>query len=131
MTDTPLHFKTIVELASMIESKTISPLEITESALNRISQQDSHYKSYATVMADQARAAAQAAEHAITSGNYLGPLHGIPIAVKDLCFTKGTPTMGATKALTEHVPDFDCTVVQKLNAAGAVILGKLNLTEGA
>ena len=131
MTDTPLHFKTIVELASMIESKTISPLEITESALNRISQQDSHYKSYATVMADQARASAQAAEHAITSGNYLGPLHGIPIAVKDLCFTKGTATMGATKALTEHVPDFDCTVVQKLNAAGAVILGKLNLTEGA
>ena len=61
MTDTPLHFKTIVELASMIESKTISPLEITESALNRISQQDPHYKSYATVMADQARAAAQAA----------------------------------------------------------------------
>ena len=82
-------------------------------------------------MAGQARTSAQAAERAIASGNYLGPLHGVPIAVKDLCFTKGVPTMGATKALINHVPNFDCTVVQKLNAAGAVILGKLNLTEGA
>ena len=131
MTEMPLHFKTILELASMIESKTLSPVEITESALDRISQQDPQYKSYATVMADQARASAQAAERAITSGNYLGPLHGVPIAVKDLCFTKDVPTMGATKALINHVPNFDCTVVQKLNAAGAVILGKLNLTEGA
>ena len=131
MTEMPLHFKTILELASMIESKTLSPVEITESALDRISQQDPQYKSYATVMANQARASAQAAERAITSGNYLGPLHGVPIAVKDLCFTKGVPTMGATKALINHVPNFDCTVVQKLNAAGAVILGKLNLTEGA
>ena len=131
MTEMPLHFKTILELASMIESKTLSPVEITESALDRISLQDPQYKSYATVMANQARASAQAAERAITSGNYLGPLHGVPIAVKDLCFTKGVPTMGATKALINHVPNFDCTVVQKLNAAGAVILGKLNLTEGA
>ena len=131
MTETPLHFKTILELASMIESKTLSPVEVTESALTRIGQQDPQYKSYATVMAEQARTSAKAAEQAIASGNYLGPLHGVPIAVKDLCFTKGVPTMGATKALKTHVPDFDCTVVQKLNDAGAVILGKLNLTEGA
>ena len=131
MTETPLHFKTILELASMIESKTLSPVEVTESALTRIGQQDPQYKSYATVMAEQARTSAKAAERAIASGNYLGPLHGVPIAVKDLCFTKGVPTMGATKDLKTHVPDFDCTVVQKLNDAGAVILGKLNLTEGA
>ena len=68
MTEMPLHFKTIIELASMIESKTLSPVEITESALDRISLQDPQYKSYATVMADQARASAQAAEQAITSG---------------------------------------------------------------
>ncbi len=61
----------------------------------------------------------------------MGPLHGVPIAVKDLCFTKGVSTMGATKVLMDNVPDFDCTVVQKLNGAGAIILGKLNLTEGA
>ena len=131
MVDTPLHFKTIVEMASLIESKALSPVEVTESTLERISQQDPQYKSYATVMADQARESARSAEQAIASGNYLGPLHGVPIAVKDLCFTKGVATMGATKALMDHVPDFDCTVVQRLNAAGAVILGKLNLTEGA
>ncbi len=131
MSETPLHFKTISELASQIKSKALSPVEVTGSMLERIREQDPHYKSYATVMAGQARASAQAAEQAIAAGNYLGPLHGVPIAVKDLCFTKGVATMGATKALMNNVTDFDCTVVQKLNAAGAVILGKLNLTEGA
>jgi len=131
MADTPLHLKTIVEIASLIDSKTLSPIEVTESALERIRERDPHYKSYATVMADHARSSARSAEQAISAGNRLGPLHGVPIAVKDLCFTKGVATMGATKALMDHVPDFDCTVVKKLNAAGAVILGKLNLTEGA
>ena len=131
MSDTPLHFKTITEIAALIKSKTLSPVEVNEAMLNRIKGQEPYYKSYATVMADQARASAQAAERAIAAGNYLGPLHGVPVAVKDLCFTKGVATMGATKALIDHVPSFDCTVVQKLNAAGGVILGKLNLTEGA
>ena len=111
--------------------KRYHPVEVTESILNRIQEHDPHYKSYATVMADQARASAQAAEQAIGAGNYLGRLHGVLIGIKDLCFTKGVATMGATKALMNHIPDFDCTVVEKLNAAGAVILGKLNLTEGA
>ena len=112
MIDTPLHFKTITELAAQIESKALSPVEVTEAMLDRIRAQDPQYKSYATVMAEQARASAQAAERAIATGNYLGPLHGVPIAVKDLCFTKGVATRGATKALMDHVPDFDCTVVQ-------------------
>ena len=131
MSETPLHFKTITELAELIKSKALSPVEVTAAMLDRIQAQDPHYKSYATVMAEQARESARAAERAVTAGNYLGLLHGIPIAVKDLCFTRGVATMGATKALSDHVPDFDSTVVQKLNAAGAIILGKLNLTEGA
>ena len=131
MSETPLHFKTITELAELIKSKALSPVEVTDAMLERIRERDQHYKSYATVLAEQGRTSAQAAERAISTGNYLGPLHGVPIAVKDLCFTKGVKTMGATKALMNHVPDFDCTVVEKLNAAGAIILGKLNLTEGA
>ena len=131
MSDTPLHFKTITALATLIQSKALSPVEVTEAMLGRIQAQDPHYKSYATVMPQQARSSAQAAQRAIAEGNYLGPLHGVPIAVKDLCFTKGVATMGGTKALISNVPDFDCTVVERLNAAGAVILGKLNLTEGA
>ena len=76
-------------------------------------------------------AAAQAAEREITDGEYRGPLHGIPIAVKDLCFTKGVRTMGGVEVLAGHVPAFDGTVIAKLESAGAILLGKLNLTEGA
>ena len=72
MGETPLHFKTIIEIASLIKSRALSPVELTESMLSRIQEQDPHYKSYATVMADQARASAQAAEQAIGAGNYLG-----------------------------------------------------------
>lgn len=82
-------------------------------------------------MASQAIDAAQVAEQEIKSGNYKGPLHGVPIAVKDLCYTAGTRTMGGLKVLRDFVPSYDATVVSKLRDAGAVILGKLNLTEGA
>ena len=99
--------------------------------LQRIDEFDDQLKSYATVMAGSAMAAAQEAEREIESGTYRGPLHGVPIAVKDLCFTKGVRTMGAAKVLADHVPSFDGTVITKLEAAGAVLLGKLNLTEGA
>ncbi len=99
--ETPLHFKSITELAALIESKAISPVELTDALLTRIEEQDSTYKSYATVMVEQARASAQEAERSIAAGNYLGPLHGVPIAVKDLCFTKGVSTMGATKVLMD------------------------------
>ena len=131
MPETPLHFRTISETASLIESKQLSPVELTEAMLKRIESVDGKYKGYATVMAEHAMSSAQAAEKAIMAGRYLGQLHGVPIAVKDLCFTKGVRTMGGTKALRDFVPDFDGTVVQKLTAAGSVLLGKLNLTEGA
>lgn len=131
MPDTPLHYQTITEVAGQIQAKELSPVELTGAILDRIQALDGQLKSYATVMADQAMASAQAAEAEIAAGRYLGGLHGVPIAVKDLCFTKGVATMGGARVLRDHVPDFDGTVVQKLNAAGAVILGKLNLTEGA
>ena len=125
-----LHFKTITEIAELIKTKHISPVEVTTAILDRINQLD-NLKSYATVMADHAIMAAQKAEAEITSGAYRGLLHGVPVAVKDLCFTKGVRTMGGTQALADHVPHFDSTVVARLESAGAVLLGKLNLTEGA
>ena len=131
MPEEPLHFLTITQLAEDLKSKKISPVEVTEYMLKRIDDLDGQYKSYATLMADSARAQAKVAESEIASGNYRGPLHGVPIAVKDLCFTRGVRTMGGSKASVNHVPDFDGTVVTKLNEAGAVMLGKLNLTEGA
>ncbi len=131
MSETPLHFKTISEIAGLIESKQLSPVEVTEAMLRRIESVDGQYKSYATVMGDSAMEAARAAEREIAAGRYLGQLHGVPIAVKDLCYTKGVRTMGGLKVLRDFAPDFDGTVVRKLASAGSVLLGKLNLTEGA
>ena len=126
-----LHYKTITELADLLRTREVSPVEVTEAMLRRIEELDTRYKSYATVMTDYAMEAAKRAEDEITRGDYKGPLHGVPIAVKDLCFTNGVRTMGGSKVMAGHVPNFDATVVARLEAAGSVLLGKLNLTEGA
>lgn len=126
-----IHYLSISELSKLISSKKISPVEVTEHLLGRIDTIDIELKSYATVMAEQAIDQAKQAEKEIISGNYRGTLHGVPVAVKDLCYTTGTRTMGGTAVLEDFVPNFDATVVRKFSEAGAVMLGKLNLTEGA
>ena len=126
-----LHYLTIETLSGMIERRELSPVEVTEHMLRRIERLDDRLKSYATVTGDLAMDQAKAAEAEIGAGNYRGKLHGVPIAVKDLCYTTGIRTMGGCKVLADFVPDFDATVVQRFQAAGAVLLGKLNLTEGA
>ena len=131
MANTELHYNTIADLAILLEKQEVSPVEVTETILNRIGDLDSRYKSYATVMADHAMQAAKHAEEEIRKGHYKGPLHGVPVAVKDLCFTDGVRTMGGAKVMENHIPTFDSTVVSRLAAAGSVLLGKLNLTEGA
>ena len=103
----------------MIESKQISPVELTQMMLDRISAVDGRLKSYATVMADRALAAARRVEQELAAGSYRGPLHGVPIAVKDLCYIKGVRTMGGLAVLADFVPDHDATVVSKLEEAGA------------
>jgi amidase len=127
----PQHFLSLQEIASHLAARHVSPVALTRQMLDRIAALDARLASYATVMADQAMAAATEAEREIAAGKYRGPLHGVPIAVKDLCYTRGVRTMAGTSVLKDHVPEFDATVVSKLQAAGAVLLGKLNLTEGA
>jgi amidase len=127
----PLHFLGLQEVAQQLASRQLSPVALTRHMLDRIAAVEPRLSSYATLMADQATAAAAAAEREINAGNYRGPLHGVPIAVKDLCFTRGVRTMGGAAVLKDFVPDEDATVVARLYAAGAVVLGKLNLTEGA
>lgn len=131
MSETPLHYKPITELSKLLSSKTLSPIELTKVMLERIDRLDDQLKSYATLMPDHAIASAQKAEREISAGNYRGPLHGIPIGVKDLCFTKGVRTMGGAKVLINHVPQYNSTIVDRLETAGSILLGKLNLTEGA
>jgi amidase len=130
-TETALHFLSLQDVGRRIASREMSSLRLTQSMLERISAVDPSLKSYATVMRDRALADARAADEEMQRGRYRGPLHGVPIAVKDLCYTTGVPTMGGTAALKTFVPHEDGTVVAKLRAAGAVLLGKLNLTEGA
>ena len=130
-TSEALHYLGLEEVGRLIAARHISPVDLTQRMLDRIAKVDATLKSYATVMAEQALAAARSAEQEIQAGRYRGPLHGVPIAVKDLCYTKGVRTMGGTPVLRGFVPDVDATVVSRLRDAGAVLLGKLNLTEGA
>lgn len=131
MSDKPLHYKTITEISELLSSKKLSPVELTQTMLNRIEHLDGRLKSYATVTTEKAMASAQKAEQEIIDGNYRGLLHGVPIGIKDLCFTKGIRTMGGSRVMQCHIPEYNGTVVKRLDAVGAVMLGKLNLTEGA
>ena len=129
--DGPVHYLSLQAVAGLIEKGFVSPVQVTEQLLARIGSVDRSLHSYATVTTERALEAARRAEREIAAGNYRGPLHGVPIAVKDLCYTRGVRTMGGLAVLRDFVPDYDATVVARLEAAGAVLLGKLNLTEGA
>lgn len=126
-----LHFLELTELAARIRARAVSPVAVTRAALDRIAALDGRLGSYAHVTADAALAQARAAEAEIATGRYRGPLHGVPIGVKDLLWTKGIPTAAGMAIHRDHRPAEDATVVRRLNQAGAVLLGKLQLTEGA
>jgi amidase len=126
-----LHYATLVEVAAAIRSRKVSPVEVTRAMLDRIAKLDPALHSYATVTPELALAQAKAAEAEIAAGNHRGPLHGVPIAVKDLCYTAGIVTAAGMTIHADHLPTFDATVVKRLADAGAVLLGKLQLTEGA
>ncbi len=99
--------------------------------LDRIHQLNPTLRAYLTVLDEPALRQAEAADKEIAAGKYRGPLHGVPIAVKDLCWTKGVPTTCASKVLRDFRPDSNATIVDRFEAAGAVLLGKLHLTEFA
>jgi amidase len=120
-----------MELAARIRAFEVSPVDVTRAQLDRIASLDTALGSYVLVMADVAMAQAKAAEEEIAAGRYRGPLHGVPIAVKDLFWTKGFPTAAGMAIYQDYRPHEDATVVRRLKDAGAVILGKLQLTEGA
>jgi amidase len=128
---TNLATQSISQLARAIKAGDLSPVTLTESMLARIAALNPTLKAFNTVTAEQALTRARAAEQEINSGNYRGPLHGIPVGLKDLLQTKGTRTTVSSKILQDWIPDSNATVVDKLEAAGAISLGKLNMTEFA
>jgi amidase len=131
MASAELHYQSLMDVSAMIAAGELSPVEVTAALLDRIGNIDKHLRSYAYVMADTALAQAHRAEAEIIRGHHRGPLHGIPIAVKDLCFTKGVPTASGTRLFADWRPSYSATVVERLENAGAILLGKLQMTEGA
>ena len=127
--DIPLLSAT--SLGAAIESKQLSPVEAVEAYLERIERVDPKVNSYITLCADQALRDARQAESEIQRGEYRGPLHGVPVAIKDQIHTKGIRTTDGSKLRADYVPDEDATVVANLKNAGAVLLGKLNMSEFA
>jgi amidase len=126
-----LHYETLTRVSDLIRRRKLSPVEATQAILARIEKLDGQYRSYVTVTADRALERAKLAEAEIARGLWRGPLHGAPIAVKDLCNTTFAPTASGTTIFKGVTPSFNATVVDRLEQAGAIILGKLRMTEGA
>ena len=126
-----LPFLTVAQLSQLIESREVSPVEATQAYLDRIDELDFKFNAYLAVSRHEALEAAREAEQAIASGNYRGSMHGIPVAVKDQFWTKGVRTTGGTRILADFIPDEDATIIANLKRAGAVLLGKTNMTEFA
>ena len=121
----------IAEAGERIRRRALSPVELTRAYLDQIQARNADGRYYLTVLHDAALAAAGTAEQEIGNGNYRGPLHGIPVALKDLVMTRGVRTTCGSRILKDWVPETDATVAARLAAAGAVLLGKLNMHEFA
>ena len=126
-----IPFLSASELSGLIQRKEVSPVDATEAYLERIDDLDFKFNSYLTVRRRDALSAAKEAEQEIAKGNYLGPMHGIPVAVKDQLWTKGIRTTGGSHILADFVPGEDATAIDNLRKGGAILLGKTNLTEFA
>ena len=128
---TYMHYATLLEAASALKSRKVSAVELTRALLDRIEKTDPSLHSYASVTPELALKQAETSDAEIAAGDYHGPLLGVPIAVKDICNTAGVVTAAGMTIHADNVPDYDSTVVRRLRDAGAVLLGKLQNTEGA
>ena len=131
MPDNELLKLTISEIAPMIQAREVSPVELAEAALAEAERRQPTLNSFITIMREPAMEQAEQAEEELSRGEYRGPLHGIPIGIKDNIATGGIKTTLGTKVLKDHVPDEDAEVVRRCKAAGAIILGKESLEEFA
>ncbi|NWF83944.1 MAG: amidase [Bryobacteraceae bacterium] len=126
-----LHWLGIAEASKLLRARVVSPVELTQACLRRVEKLNPKLNAFITLTADAALADARKAEAEIAAGQWRGPLHGIPIAVKDLYDTAGVLTTAASAQYAGRVPKEDAEAVQRLKAAGAVMLGKLNMDEFA
>ena len=129
MSATDLCYTPATELESLIRSKALSPVEVTRAVLERIERLNPRLNAFCTITSDTALAAARLAERAVMRGDPLGPLHGIPLSIKDLHLTKDIRTMSGSFIFADRVPDVDVPFVRRLKAAGAIVVGKTTTPE--
>ncbi len=115
------------QLAPLIQNREVSPVEVIDAHLERIGATEGVLNSFITLLAEEAKASARRAEAEILRGNYRGPLHGIPVGLKDLYNTAGVRTTSGSRIFDNYLPDRDCTVAARFHQAGAILLGKLNM----
>ena len=127
----PLHYQSLVAVADEISAGRVSSEQVTRALLDRVAALDPELRAYVLVLEEDAMLRARALDAERAAGRALGPLHGVPVAIKDLLALRGHPNTVGTRVMARWQPDDDATVVRRLKAAGAVILGKLKLTEGA
>src|SRR3954469_15796789 len=131
LTNTDPCFRPVHELAAEIAARRLSPVDLVEALLARIAAQDGKLHAYVELYADDARLAAEAADKAIRSGHMVGPLHGIPIALKDLIDLEGRVTTGGSEVWRKRRSPVTATLARKLIAAGMIVLGKTHTVEFA
>jgi aspartyl-tRNA(Asn)/glutamyl-tRNA(Gln) amidotransferase subunit A len=129
MSEDDLCYLSAADLASKIRARDLSPVEVMQATLGRIERAQPLLNAFITVCADQALAAAREAESALTRGDALGPLHGVPFAVKDLIATAGVRTTYGSLIFEHHIPERDAVAVARLKAAGAILIGKTTTPE--
>ncbi len=128
---TELTFKTAAELAALMKKKTVSPVEVVAAFLDRIESLNPKLNAFITITREHAMNRARQAEREIRAGKHLGPLHGVPYGAKDLFATRGIRTTNGSKVTRDRIPDFESTATLRLNQAGAILVGKLNMAEFA
>jgi Asp-tRNA(Asn)/Glu-tRNA(Gln) amidotransferase A subunit family amidase len=127
----PLHHRTIPDVAAAIRSGALTAAQVTRHCLDRVERLDATYKAFVTLRADEALAEAEAADAVVRAGGPLGPLHGVPISVKDTFLVDGTPTTVGSDLLREYAPaGLNAACVERLRSAGAIILGKVSVGSG-
>ena len=129
MNDVDICYLPAVELADAIRSKTVSPVEVTSAVVAHIEALEPKLNAFATFTPERALDGAKAAEQAVVDGESLGPLHGVPVTLKDLTTTKDVPTQRGSKIFADHIPDTDAVIVGRVKNAGAIVLGKTTTSE--
>lgn len=131
MNQQELSFLSLADLSRLIRERQVSPVAVVRATLERIASLDGTLGAYLTVTGDAAMAAAQEAEREIGERRYRGPLHGVPISLKDIIYVRGIRNTGGSRVMADFVPDYDATVTERLQAAGAIVVGKAQLYEFA